>query len=155
MLGPAYDINEEGNRKRAASDDEALVPVHIFDRRVKYKLPYAVLAFIVLILVLATLGFGLVALVFRGATPRRILTAMLLPEDSVKGDAPTEKWLDRKGRVLIDISGRTPRVDDSLAVVDDGESAEGKSVAPGKGADSASRMLERGTAKGNGGDDAA
>ena len=69
----------------------------------------------------------------------------------MKGDVPMEKWLDRKGRVQVDISGRTPRVDHGLTAVEDAGSTEGKGAAPGKGVDSASRMLEGGTEKRNGG----
>lgn len=168
-LGPAYDIDEAENQKRADSDDDALVPVHIHHRRVKYKLPYAIPAFIVLGVILAVLGFGFVALIFRGATPRRIrsfltrlsagriMTATLLPDDDVKGDVPAGKWSDRKGRVPFDISEGRPRVDDGLTAEDDRDSAEVKDVAPGKGVDPASRMLEGGAAQrtSNAGDAAA
>lgn len=85
--------------------------------------------------------FHSMALVPRGATPRRVrasltrlsagclMTATLLPEDGSKGDQPTTKaWLNRKGRVPVDISGGAPRVD--------------KGADPGKGYDPGSSILE-------------
>lgn len=153
-LGPAYDVAKSENRKRADDgDDRARVPVHIFNRRVKYKLPYAVPAFVVLAFALAALGLGLVAVVLRGATPNRvrsfltqlsagrIMTATLLPGVGVKGE-PTETWLSRQGRVTVDISGTAPRVDGGW-MTDDAESTQGmKDAAPGQGVDPASKMLE-------------
>ena len=150
-LGPAYDVGKAEKEKRAEGDEDAMVPIHIFNRRVKYKFPYAIPAFVVLALVLATASFVFVAVVFRGATPRRmrmfltrlsagrVMTATLLQEGG-KGDAPTQRWLDTQGRVPVDISGMAPRVDNG--VVDDGESSDLKGAAPGKGMDPASKMLD-------------
>ncbi|KAH6853287.1 hypothetical protein B0I37DRAFT_420104 [Chaetomium sp. MPI-CAGE-AT-0009] len=158
-LGPAYVESRGEKQKRADPDTTILVPVHLFSRRVQYKIPYAIPAFLALALILGTLGFILVAVVSRGAGPRsirwflqrlsagRLMTATLLDEDDggyAAGDAASkDKWLDGPGGVKVDISGRAPRIEKEVPPVgSSGSVSEGGDVAPGMGTNPSSRMLE-------------
>lgn len=162
-LAPAYKgRSEDGKKKKRAESadqggEDAFANVRVVEHKVRYRIPYAIPAFITLALLLGTLGFALAALVTRHATPRRIrwfltrlsagrIMAATLVRGStdVSGPAGTggDKWVEGPGRVTVDISGQSPTVEGELVRVDDSEVSEKTRATPGTGVSPSSSMLE-------------
>jgi hypothetical protein len=117
--------------KRAESDSSGVdVPVYILNRGTKYHIRYAIPAFLVLALLIAAICASLVAVIFGKGnfgkirlylsrlSSGRLMTAMVaedtaLGETTSVGDgssASTKWWLKSRGKTVIDISDRVPRV---------------------------------------------
>lgn len=135
-IGLAPSLTGKGKRKgkraepAASSSGAVFVPIHKFNRVVRYKYQYAIPAFLVLALVVGATALCVVALIFKRATPGRVraflvrlsagrlMTATLAREEYAaagmygsSGDlSKKEKWLARMGRTEVDVSGKAPRL---------------------------------------------
>jgi hypothetical protein len=137
--------------KRAEGDEESesetKFPVYVRVRRTRYRYAYAIPAFIVLGIFVETLVASLVALILgRGTIGRmrlylarlssgRVMTAFLAKEapaegrdGTVAGSVSTSRWLEKDGRMVVDVSRRRPH----LVRFEDENEAETTVVESGK-----------------------
>jgi hypothetical protein len=107
--------------RRAEGDTEqVLVPVNQYTRRVRYHLPYAIPALIVLAIFACVFCISFVMTIFGQSGPGRmkvfltktsvgrVMTSLLRPDELAAG-APAKFWAERMGRMYIDYVGNVPR----------------------------------------------
>ena len=107
--------------------ESEMVPVFVRKRWTRYRYVYAIPAFIVLAIVAATLVGSIVAAILgRGTIGRikmflarlsagRVMTAILVKDEpvtegegSMAESVSTSRWLEKDGRVMVDVSRRRP-----------------------------------------------
>jgi hypothetical protein len=99
---------------------QVFVPVNQYSRRVRYHLPYAIPAFIVLAIFASVFCISFIFAILGQAGPSRmkmllnktsvgrVITLLLHPVELAAG-APTKVWADKLGRISIDYTGDIPR----------------------------------------------
>lgn len=110
---------QQGHSAGAKLDDPetgagVTLPVTVYNRRVKYHLPYAVPAFVVLLFLLLSLLLSLGALLFgqtslaklrrylNATSTGRLLTSTLeSPPGVVDNDGPSNTWTETSGKVMF------------------------------------------------------
>lgn len=117
---PKAGLTKRDNGDESSSDTEPRVPVKSFERRIRYKLPFATPAIIVVVttLIIAVTTIGL--FFFGNARPDvmrrylfhtsvgRVMANYVYP-GQCHPQAPTREWLKLAGRNRIDVSGYAPQ----------------------------------------------
>lgn len=129
--GWKYDESVELSKRDTDSDEETLVPVLLYRKRVQYRWVYGIPAFIVLtvcgLVLLASLVF---AFIRQGPTrvryylhqlsAGRLLAVQHYPGQCNK-EAETKEWIQRVGREIVDITqipDQTPAFDQKVPMYD-------------------------------------
>ena len=106
---------KQGSRKRSDEDDDPLVPVEVFKRRIRYKIAFGVPAFLSLVVTVTTLALLIVLLVTGKTGPKRMRMFLeasstgrnigfFVHPDKPRSGTGTKRWIEEVGKDVVRIT---------------------------------------------------